>query len=214
MGATLVAKGGDNGFTEQLHFYLNWAKERIDEMDAMLAFLEQNSNRAQSDAKVKSNQLLDDLRKKRGEFQDTINKQTEAGEAAWSRAKVQLENQWTAFEAEVRKYAETFGKQIGQQQTMFQQMAAAQLKAWRNAADKMSNAAAELATDHRANIDATVRRMQASASEAEATFQKLNRAGAESWSALNDALVASRASFDRANQAAWDAFKRAANPRT
>ena len=150
----------------------------------------------------------------RGEFQDTINKQTEAGEAAWSRAKVQLENQWTAFEAEVRKYAETFGKQIGQQQTMFQQMAAAQLKAWRNAADKMSNAAAELATDHRANIDATVRRMQASASEAEATFQKLNRAGAESWSALNDALVASRASFDRANQAAWDAFKRAANPRT
>ena len=180
----------------------------------MLAFLEQNSNRAQSDAKVKANQLLDDLRKKRGEFQDTINKQTEASEAAWSRAKVQLENQWTAFEAEVRKYAETFGKQIGQQQTMFQQMAAAQLKAWRNAADKMSNAAAELATDHRANIDATVRRMQASASEAEATFQKLNRAGAESWSALNDALVASRASFDRANQAAWDAFKRAANPRT
>ena len=70
----------------------------------------------------------------------------------------------------------------------------------------MLSAASDLATDRRADIDATVKRMQASASEAEATFQKLNRAGAESWASLNDALVASRAAFDRANQAAWDAF--------
>jgi len=139
------------------------------------------------------------------------NKQKRA-RVAWSRAKAQLETQWNSFETEARKYVETFGKQIEQQQTIFQQVAAAQLKAWRDAADKMLSATADLATDRRADIDATVKRMQASASEAEATFQKLSRAGAESWASLNDALVTSRAAFDRANQAAWDAFKRAVNP--
>ena len=195
-----------------MHFYLNWAKERIDEMDAMLASLEQNASGMQAGARVKAEQLMADLHKRRDEFQDAFRKQTEAGEVAWSRAKAQLETQWNSFETEARKYVETFGKQIEQQQTIFQQVAAAQLKAWRDAADKMLSAAADLATDRRADIDATVKRMQASASEAEATFQKLNRAGAESWASLNDALVASRAAFDRANQAAWDAFKRAANP--
>ena len=36
-----------------MHFYLNWAKERIDEMDAMLASLEQNASGMQADARRK-----------------------------------------------------------------------------------------------------------------------------------------------------------------
>ncbi len=36
-----------------VHFYLNWAKERIDEMDAALASLEAKAGQAQADYKVK-----------------------------------------------------------------------------------------------------------------------------------------------------------------
>jgi hypothetical protein len=64
------------------------------------------------------------------------------------------------------------------------------------------------------DIDAALRRMKADASEAEANLQKLTHAGTESWAALTGALAESRAAFDRANQSAWDAFKRAANPGT
>jgi hypothetical protein len=39
---------------------------------------------------------------------------------------------------------------------------------------------------------------------------KLNQAGTQSWSALMGALAETRAAFDRANQAAQEAFKRAA----
>ena len=63
-----------------MHFYLNWAKERIDEMDAMLASLEQNASGVQADARVRAEQLMADLHKKRDEFQDAFRKQTEAGE--------------------------------------------------------------------------------------------------------------------------------------
>jgi hypothetical protein len=54
--------------------------------------------------------------------------------------------------------------------------------------------------------------MKTQASEAEARLQKLKQARDESWSALSAALADSRKAFDRANQASWDAFKRAAPP--
>jgi len=54
-----------------------------------------------------------------------------------------------------------------------------------------------------------VKRMNTDATAAEEKLQKLNQAGAQSWSALMAALTETRAAFDRANQAARDAFKRA-----
>jgi hypothetical protein len=195
-----------------MHFYLNWAKERIDEMDAVLASLEAQSRELQADSRTKADKFIADLREKRDEFQDSMKKQTDAGEAAWLRAKGQMEDTWKGFEAEFEKYVETFGKQIKQQNSTFQDAAAAQLKAWRDAANKIQSAAAGLAADRRSDLDAALKQMKADASQAEANLQQLRRAGEESWGALGGALAESRAAFDRANQVAWDAFKRAANP--
>ncbi len=197
-----------------MHFYLNWAKERIDEMDATLASLEANSRQVQADSKVKADQLIADLKTRRDEFQADIKKQAEAGEAAWERAKAQLESQWNGFEALVKTYIDTIGKQVEQQQATFRDVAAAQLKAWRETADKFHGAAAKLAADRGADLDAAVKQMKADASEAEARLQKMKEAGRESWTALSGALAESRKAFDRANQAASDALKRAAPPTT
>jgi hypothetical protein len=94
------------------HFYLNWAKERIDEMDATLASLEAKASQVQADSKVKANQLIADLQKRRDQFQATVKKQAEAGEAAWERTKTQLESNWSDFETQVKTYIETVGKQV------------------------------------------------------------------------------------------------------
>ena len=119
-----------------MHFYLNWAKERIDEMDAALASLEAKASQLQADSKVKADQLIADLHKRRDEFEAAVKKEAEAGEAAWARTKAQLESQWNGFEAQVKAYIDTVGKRIEQQQATFQDVAAAQMKAWREAADK------------------------------------------------------------------------------
>jgi hypothetical protein len=196
-----------------MHFYLNWAKERIDEMDAALASLEAKAGQVQASSRVKADQLMADMRKNRDEFQDIFKKQAEAGEAAWVRIKAELETKWNGFEADVKAYIDNFNTQVEQQQAVFKEIAAAQLKAWREAADKFPCAAAEFAAGTRADIDAAVKQMMADASEAEARLQKLRQAGTESWGALSAALKESRAAFDHANQAAWDVFKRAASPR-
>jgi len=197
----------------RVHFYLNWAKERIDEMDATLASLEVKANELQADSKGKANQLIADLKKRSEEFQAEVKNQAEAGEAAWQRTKSQLETRWNDFEAQVKSYIETVGKQVQQQQATFRDVAAAQVKAWREAADKLGDAAAQVASAERTNIDAALKQMKADASEAEARFQKLKQAGSESWSVFGAALAESRKAFDRANQAAWEALKHAAPPK-
>jgi hypothetical protein len=195
-----------------VHAYLNWTKERIDEMDATLASLESKASQAKAESKAKADQLIADLRKRRDEFQAKMKEQAQAGQVASQQLKSQLETQWSGFEAQVKTYFETVGKQIGQQQATFRDVAAAQVKAWHEAADKLHDAAAKVAAARRADLDAAVKQMKADATEAEARFQKLKQAGSESWSALSAALTESRKAFDRANQAASEALKQAAPP--
>ena len=193
---------------DNIHFFVNWAKERLDEMDATLTSLEGKAAEVQADAQDKASKVLAELRKNRDGFRDAIKKQAGANEAAWTGAKTRLETEWSAFEADVKKYVESYGKQIELQQATFKLQAAAQLKAWRDAADKLASAS-EFASERRDEIETNVKRMKADAVAAEEKLLKLNQAGNQSWSALTDALTETRAVFDRANQAAREAFKRA-----
>ena len=180
-------------------------------MEAVLTSLESKVGEVQVDARDKANKALADLRKSRDIFRDTLKKQAEANEAAWTSAKAKLEPEWNSFEAEVKKYVESFSKQVEQQQATFKLQSAAQLKAWREAADKLGSDTKQFATERQAEIDAAVKRMQADAAAAEEKLQKqLDQMGAQSWSAMMAVLTETRAAFDRANQAAREAFKRAA----
>ena len=194
-----------------IHFYVNWAKERLDEMEAVLISLEGKAGEMQADARDKASKALAGLRKSRDVFREAITKQTGANEAVWTSAKARLEPEWNSFEAEVKKYVESFSKQVDQQQATFKLQASAQLKAWREAADKLGGDAKQFAAERRVEIDASVKRMQADAAEAEEKLKKqLDQMGSQSWSALMSTLTETRAAFDRANQAAREAFKRAA----
>ena len=62
--------------------------------------------------------------------------------------KPQLESQWQAFETQVKTYFETVGKQIEQQQSTYRDIAAAQVKSWRDAADKFHSAASKVAIEN------------------------------------------------------------------
>ena len=84
------------------------------------------------------------------------------------------------------------------------------MKAWREAANKFGSEANKLASERRGEIDAAVKRTNSDAVEAEKKLEKLDLAGTQSWSALMAALTETRAAFDRANEAAREAFKGAA----
>jgi hypothetical protein len=191
------------------HFYIDWAKERLDEMDAAVTSLESKLGSVQADARDKASQMLAQLRSSRDAFKDIVKGQADAGEASWASAKTKLESQWGAFESEMKKYVDGVGTQVELQQETFQVQAAAQLKAWREAADKLGSAANDFAAERRGEIDATVKRMADAAVAAEEKLKQLNQAGTQSWAVLMAALTETRGTFDRANQAVRDEFKRA-----
>ena len=191
------------------HFFLIWARERIDEMDATLASLQGKVAEAQASAHTKAEQFIAEMKKKRDQFERDVKDQAALGEANWENAKQKLAEKLKGFEAETQKYLETFGHGLDQQQAVFQSQATAQLKAWRQAADKLHSASPEFAIERRREIDSTVSRMKDDAATAEKRLQELARAGTQSWTTLNAALAETRAVFDRANQATREAFKRA-----
>lgn len=193
-----------------IHFYVNWAKERLDEMDATLTSFENKVAEVQTDARDRADKVLSAMRAKRDEFRSIVRKQAEANEAGWIAAQAQLEAEWGSFETEAKKYVESFVKQVEQQQATFKLQAAAQLNAWREAADKLGSAANDFAAERRNEIDAALKRMNADAVAAEAKLLKLSEAGTQSWSVLTAALTETRATFDRANQALREQFKRSA----
>lgn len=197
-----------------VHAYLNWTKQRLDEMDATLASLEAKASEVKADSKVKANQLIAEMKKQRDEFQAKAKVQAQAGEAAMQAGKAQLETQWRGFETQVAAYFDAVGKQIEQHQATFRDAVAAQVKAWHAAADAFASEAGKIATAKRADFDAALKQMKADAGEAEARLQKLKQAGSETWSSLSAALAQSRKAFDQANQKAGDALNGAAAEKT
>jgi len=191
-----------------MHVYFSWAKERIDEMDAALASFERQSGQLQADTRAKAQTLLTKMREKRDDFQEIMQKQAQAGEAAWSGAKAKLETDWNAFETEVQKYLETIGTRVDQQSATFRALADAQLKAWQEWTDKVHDVGKSYSAEQRTKVEDLVRQMRADAESARDRFNKLSGAGTQSWSALRAALSETRTAFDRAGQAAQEAFKR------
>lgn len=192
-----------------IHFYTSWAKGRLDEMDAAVSAIESKIGAVQADARDKANNVLADLKARRDAFRATVHQQAEANEAAWTNAKAKLESEWHVFETDVKNYVESYGDQAQLKAATFKLQAAAQVNAWREAADRLGATASKFTAERRADLDSVVSSMKADAAAAEARLQKLHDVGAQSWSALMTALSESRAAFDRANQASRDAFKRA-----
>lgn len=117
-------------------------------MDAALGSFEIKADNAKAESKLKADQIVADLRKCRDEFQAELKTQAQAGEAAWAQTKMDLEKQWNSFETQMKTYFENAGRQIDQQQATFKNIAGAQAKAWREAADKFHEAAGRIAASH------------------------------------------------------------------
>ena len=78
-----------------MHVYLNWTKERIDEMDTTLASLEVKATQAKVDSKAKADQLIADLKRRRDEFEANVRALAKANEVALQDARrAELEKNW------------------------------------------------------------------------------------------------------------------------
>ena len=190
--------------------FFDWAKARLDEMNATVTSLQSEADKLQADARKKVQASVAEMVKQRDAFSNAIKKQGTNTEDALAKAKTALESEWKAFESSLQRYFEEAREKTGQQSAVFRASAEAQRKTWQKGIDELRTAAAGLASEQKAQAETAVKRMTADADAAKAKLDALVHAGSRSWSAYSEALTASRAAFDSATQAAQKAFKRAA----
>ncbi len=108
---------------------LNWAKERIEEMEATLTSLQGRSRQPKATVRADPTRFIAQLRAQRDAFRDAVAQQAQADEAEPTLAATELKAQWAAFENDVDLYFEYFGKQTEQPQATFPMLAALQIEA-------------------------------------------------------------------------------------
>lgn len=193
-----------------IHPYLDWAKERLDEIDATLASFEHKAAKLQADARSKAEKATCDMRAARDAFHKSIKEHGGASEVAVASSKKALETQWTAFEAAVPAFLDATGQHVKEVETAFQARAEAQRKAWHEAIVKLHKSAKSFADKRRDEIEAAVKHMKVEADAAKAKLDKLDQAGGESWAAMKSALTETRTALDKAQQAVHESLKRVA----
>jgi hypothetical protein len=198
------------GSQSTIHPYLDWAKERLNEIDATLASFEHSAAKLHADARTKAEKAMADMRAARDDFRKSIKEHGEASEAAVTGSKKALETQWTAFEAAVPALLEATGQQVKEVEAAFRARADAQRKAWHEAIDMLHKSAKNFADNRRDEIETAVKHMKVEADAAKTRLDKLDKAGGESWTAMKSALTETRTALDKAQQAVYESIKRVA----
>lgn len=194
-----------------VHVSIDWAKQRLDEIDATLASLEKRLGDLRLESRATAEHALAVMREQREAFRESIEANKQASEAEWLQAKEALNARWTAFDAAVQRWVDATRGRFAEQNEMFAARTEAQLKAWQEMIDQVEASAKGFASDRKREIDSTLTTIRAGAEATKARLEALRQSGKESWSALDKALTESRDAFDRANHTAYEAFKRATN---
>ncbi len=192
------------------HPFLNWAKERLNEIDATLTSIEARAGTLQADTKKQAENALSEIRTQREVFKEAIQNQKADSEAGWTSAKSGLEANWTSFEAYVQKYLNETRQDAKQLQVTFEARAEAQQKAWQETFDALRGKAGAFASAKKQDADAALAHLKTEADAVKSKLERRRKAGAQSWSDLKTALEESRTAFDQASRKALEAFKKVA----
>ena len=155
--------------------------------------------------------VVDQMREQREALKQVIDAKSQASEAEWQQTKATVESRWTAFEAAVQKWVDATRQDIADQNEIFVARAEAQLKAWKDIIDQLEASAKASVSDRKREIESAIATIRADREVVRAKLEALKRSGKETRIALAAALDESRAAFDRANQTASEAIKRALN---
>jgi hypothetical protein len=204
-------RGSADVARSSLHGSIDRAKERLDEMDATLALLEKKLGTLNSENRAAAERAIADMREQRDALKRLIDAKRQASEAEWREAKSTIESRWTAFEAAVQKWMDATHRDIADQNELFVARVEAQLKAWDDIIDQLKTSAKASTADRKRDIESTIATIRAQRDVVKAKLEALKQSGKETRIALANALDQSRAAFDRANQTASEAFKRAIN---
>ena len=111
------------------HAAIEWARERLLEIDATLATLEEDAGRLRDDASKRADEAIAKLRATRdaydAKFEAVLADGRQQTEAIIADARTALEAQWSEFERELEGYFTSINSEIALRKQVFQARASA-----------------------------------------------------------------------------------------
>ncbi len=143
-----------------IHVYTEWAKSRLDEMDAAVSSMEASIEDLRAQARANAETALADMKARRDAFSAQIDDSRNAGESAWADAQTQMQANWNAFEAAAKSYMSAAADFAEQNRAAYHARAEAQMKAWQDTVSKLQGMATDFSGERKAEVESATEKMK------------------------------------------------------
>lgn len=200
--------------TEQsfAHEVVAWAKQRLDEIDAIIAQAEKSADELKESARTDADQALSRLRASRAKLEgqlEDLRTQAEAAKSSASQAQQALEDEWVEAESAFQAFLTSTGEQTEIARNAIAARAEAQRKSWESALNDLHaqvTAAVEKASEE---FDTAIGRLSAEAEKAKAKIGHASSAGDETWQVIKTGLAEAKAVHEKTIKKIAEALSKA-----
>jgi len=188
--------------TEQsfAHETIAWAKQRLDEVDAMVAQTEKAAGELQQAARGNADLALSRLRDSQAKLKEqvaSLQAQADETKSAVLTAQKAVEEEWVEVESAFQAFLASTGEQSDVARKAISARVEAQRKSWERALNGLK-AQAEAAVEKASiEFDAAMTRLSEGAEKAKVKLGQAPSAGEETWEAIKAGIAETKAVHEK-----------------
>lgn len=193
------------------HQTVAWAKQRLDETDAILSEVEKLATDIKEDSRKQADAArarLAESRAKLQQYYDALRAQADTVKQEAGEIQDKLEAEWIEVESALQQFVATTGDQVKTVRSIVVVRARAQRQAWQNSLKELRDQAADAVEKARGELDAAFDHLSTEAEKFQARIGEVKDAGDESWRAVKQGFTNAKAAHDVTVQKIKDAFSK------
>lgn len=173
------------------HEYLTWAKQKIDEIDATLAALDDSADALKKDAREQADRAIARVRVGRDALEakvDALKSDAAAAKAVADDAYLAIERELAEIESAFRDFLAAAEGQANLVEETLTARIEAQRLSWQTSLRAAQASVSATIDQALAESDSALRRLATETKKAEATLGRASAAGDESWKAIKSGV--------------------------
>lgn len=182
------------------HETIAWARQRLDELDAIISEVEKTSRELSGSVRAEADAALVRLEASRASLQrsyDELRAEAEDLERTTEYLQDALDAEWVEVETSFQSLLGALADQTDTVRSMVAARVEAQRQAWDNSLKGLRDQAAETVDTARGELDAAINRLSEEAERFQARIGQVKDAGDTSWEAVKSGLAEAKAVHDR-----------------
>ncbi|NKB84865.1 sll1863 family stress response protein [Brucella grignonensis] len=193
------------------HETVAWAKQRLDDLDAIISEVEKTSDKLKDSARREVDAVLVRLKTSRDTIQkiyDDLRDEAKSVKGSVEGIQDALEAEWVEVESVFQTYLAAVSDRAESTRDVVVARARAQRRSWEASLKALRDQAADAVETARGEFDTALKRLSDETEKFQARIGEAKDAGDESWKAVKGGLADARAVHDRTIQKIKDAFSK------